>query len=60
MLSKNKNAQKKSSNLGYLNFQIFCILNFKFENSIKNPKLCFFIANGVLTNRILIRGLHLK
>ena len=44
---KVKNAQKKSSNLGYLNFQIFCILSFKFENSIKNPKLCFFIANGV-------------
>ena len=68
MLSKNKlwfglkvkNAQKKSTNLGYLNFQFFCILSFKFENSIKNPKLCFFIANGVLTNRIFIRGLHLK
>ena len=32
---KVKNAQKKSTNLGYLNFQIFCILSFKFENSIK-------------------------
>ena len=40
---KIKNAQKKSSNLGYLNFQFFCILSFKFEKSIKNPKLCFFL-----------------
>ena len=56
MLSKNKlwfglkvkNAQTKSSNLGYLNFQFFCILSFKFENTIKNPELCFFYCKWCL------------